>query len=130
MTPGVGPVRYAWLDLDTQALCCRYLVALAPAPCPAQPKRQSATVQVFVVSHSWGDAVFRCFMAWVSVKHPQWVESHMAAFANIAGPTLGVPKSIASFLSGAPPPPLNLRPPQSHGSTFVVPVLVLAIIIY
>ena len=58
-------------------------------------------MQIFVVSHSWGDTVFRCFMAWISVKDPKWVEANLAVYANIAGPTLGVPKALSSFLSGA-----------------------------
>ena len=52
------------------------------------------------MSHSWGDTVFRCFMAWISAKDSDWVENHVAVYANIAGPTLGVPKALSSFLSG------------------------------
>ena len=62
--------------------------------------RKSKKLQVFVVSHSWGDTVFRCFLSWISVKDPDWVERNLAVYANIAGPTLGVPKALSSFLSG------------------------------
>jgi hypothetical protein len=30
-----------------------------------------------------------------------WVENHIHTYINIAGPVLGVPKSIPAFLSGA-----------------------------
>lgn len=53
-----------------------------------------------MVSHSWGDTVFRCFLSWISVKDPDWVERYVAVYTNIAGPTLGVPKAVSSFLSG------------------------------
>lgn len=69
----------------------------------ASRHESGGAVQVLVVSHSWGDNVFRGFMAWVSAGNPLWVEQHMAVYANIAGPTLGVPKSISSFLSGQRP---------------------------
>ena len=57
--------------------------------------------QVFVMSHSWGDNVFRNFLMWACEDEEDWVEQHIAHYANIAGPTLGVPKSVSSFLSGA-----------------------------
>ena len=58
-------------------------------------------MQVLVVSHSWGDNVFRNFLVWVGAQDPQWCEDHIATYANVAGPTLGVAKAITSFLSGA-----------------------------
>lgn len=61
-------------------------------------------LQVCVVSHSWGDSVFRAFMRWAAAGDADWVERHVAAYVNIAGPTLGVPKAITSLLSGAPAP--------------------------
>lgn len=62
--------------------------------------RRAHGMQVCVVAHSWGDTVFRHFMSWVSADNPLWVEQHVAVYANIAGPTLGVPKAVSSFLSG------------------------------
>ena len=59
--------------------------------------------QVLVASHSWGDNVFRNFMMWAIEDDPGWVEKHVAAYVNIAGPTLGVSKSMTSLLSGAAP---------------------------
>ncbi|KAK9805752.1 hypothetical protein WJX73_005728 [Symbiochloris irregularis] len=56
--------------------------------------------KVMVISHSWGDNVFRNFMVWASTFDREWVEQHVAVYSQIAGPTLGVPKSISSFLSG------------------------------
>ena len=53
------------------------------------------------MSHSWGDNVFRAFMRWAAAGDPEWVERHVAAYVNIAGPVLGVPKAITALLSGA-----------------------------
>ncbi|EIE21902.1 Lecithin:cholesterol acyltransferase [Coccomyxa subellipsoidea C-169] len=53
-----------------------------------------------VASHSWGDNVFRNFMVWIGEDDPDWVEKHVAAYVNIAGPVLGVAKSMTSLLSG------------------------------
>ena len=55
-----------------------------------------------MVSHSWGDNVFRAFMRWAAASDPEWVERHIASYINIAGPVLGVPKAITALLSGAP----------------------------
>ncbi len=60
-------------------------------------------VQVVVASHSWGDNVFRNFLVWVTEDDPDWVEKHIQAYVNIAGPVLGVAKSMTSLLSGLPP---------------------------
>ena len=53
-----------------------------------------------LVSHSWGDTVVRYFFAFVGATDPGWVERHVVVVVNIAGPSLGVPKSIPAFLSG------------------------------
>ena len=53
-----------------------------------------------VASHSWGDNVFRNFLVWVTEDDPDWVEKHIHAYVNIAGPVLGVAKSMTSLLSG------------------------------
>ena len=53
-----------------------------------------------VASHSWGDNVFRNFLVWVTEDDPDWVEKHIQAYVNIAGPVLGVAKSMTSLLSG------------------------------
>ena len=59
--------------------------------------------QVVLVSHSWGDSVVRAFMRWAAAGDSDWVERHVAAYVNIAGPTLGVPKAVTALLSGASP---------------------------
>lgn len=59
--------------------------------------------QVVVASHSWGDNVFRNFLMWATEEpgaDPNWAEEHIHAYINIAGPVLGVAKSITSLLSG------------------------------
>ena len=45
-----------------------------------------------VVAHSFGENVFRNFLAWMERREPGWTELHVAIFFNIAGPVLGVPK--------------------------------------
>ena len=57
-------------------------------------------LQVVVASHSWGDNVFRNFLVWVTEDDPKWVDKHIHAYVNIAGPVLGVAKSMTSLLSG------------------------------
>ena len=57
-------------------------------------------MQVVVASHSWGDNVFRNFLVWVTEDDPKWVDKHIHAYVNIAGPVLGVAKSMTSLLSG------------------------------
>ena len=64
--------------------------------------------QVVVASHSWGDNVFRNFMLWATEEDNDWVEKHIAAYVNIAGPTLGVAKSMTSLLSGTLPCSMGL----------------------
>ena len=49
-------------------------------------------LQAMVVAHSFGEVVFRNFLAWVERREPGWTELHIAVFANIAGPVFGVPK--------------------------------------
>ncbi|KAJ1974782.1 phospholipid:diacylglycerol acyltransferase [Dimargaris xerosporica] len=58
-----------------------------------------------VVTHSMGSNVFLYFMHWVESSlggdgGAGWVERHIETFVNIAGPMLGVAKSVASLLSG------------------------------
>ena len=57
-------------------------------------------MQVVVASHSWVDNVFRNFLVWVTEDDPKWVDKHIHAYVNIAGPVLGVAKSMTSLLSG------------------------------
>ncbi len=55
-----------------------------------------------VATHSYGDNVVRSFMAWAeAAAGPGWAEEHLEAVVNIAGTTLGVPKSVSALLSGA-----------------------------
>lgn len=53
-----------------------------------------------MVSHSYGALVSAAFFKWVDKLDPQWVENHVDAYVNIAGPLLGLPKSISALLSG------------------------------
>lgn len=40
---------------------------------------------------------------WIGEDDQDWVEKHVAAYVNIAGPVLGVAKSMTSLLSGILP---------------------------
>ena len=57
-------------------------------------------MQIVLASHSWGDNVFRNFLVWIEEEEAGWVEKHIHAYLNIAGPTLGVPKAVSTYLSG------------------------------
>ncbi len=57
-------------------------------------------LQVVVVAHSWGDSVFRNFLHWMEQEEQGWAEKYVHAYCNVAGPVLGVPKSISALLSG------------------------------
>ncbi|GIL78558.1 hypothetical protein Vretifemale_7931, partial [Volvox reticuliferus] len=56
--------------------------------------------RVVITTHSFGENVFRSFMTWVDTDHPGWVETHVHTIVNIAGTSLGVPKSVSALLSG------------------------------
>lgn len=56
--------------------------------------------KTMVMAHSWGANVFTNFLYWVDTLQPGWVEQHLAVFTNIAGPLLGVSKSLSPLLSG------------------------------
>lgn len=44
--------------------------------------------KVVLVSHSYGESVSRAFYTWAEADDPGWVEKHLEALVNIAGPTL------------------------------------------
>lgn len=56
--------------------------------------------KVCITAHSWGENVVRNFYHWVERKESGWVEKHVAAYINIAGTVLGVPKALTALLSG------------------------------
>ena len=45
-----------------------------------------------ITSHSWGENVVRNFLFWVERQEKGWTEKHVAAYVNISGTVLGVPK--------------------------------------
>ncbi|KAG0370251.1 Lecithin:cholesterol acyltransferase-domain-containing protein [Gamsiella multidivaricata] len=58
-----------------------------------------------LVAHSMGSNVLFYFFKWVESEKggkggPNWVKNHVHTFVNIAGPMLGVPKTLAAVLSG------------------------------
>ena len=54
--------------------------------------RAVAPQQVVITSHSWGENVVRNFFWWAERREAGWTEKHVAAYVNIAGTVLGVPK--------------------------------------
>ena len=57
-------------------------------------------MQVLIIGHSYGDLVVRKFLLWADKEQPGWVDRYVATLINLAGPTLGTPKAVASLLSG------------------------------
>ncbi|KAF9117839.1 hypothetical protein BGX30_005023 [Mortierella sp. GBA39] len=58
-----------------------------------------------LLAHSMGSNVMFYFFKWVESDKggkggPNWVNDHVHTFVNIAGPMLGVPKTLAAVLSG------------------------------
>ena len=69
--------------------------------------------KVVIVSHSLGSLLWLFFMQWVESDplesipsgyggngRKDWVDKHVHAFVDIAGPKLGVPKSLSCVISG------------------------------
>jgi len=61
--------------------------------------------KVVIITHSMGALVFQYFMKWVESNlggngGENWIADNIDSFLNIAGPMLGVPKSLSSVLSG------------------------------
>lgn len=59
-------------------------------------------LQAVVLSHSWGDNVFRNYMRWAENQEAGWCDKNIEAYVNIAGPVLGVPKAVSACMSGQP----------------------------
>ena len=75
------------------------------------------------MSHSWGDNVFRNFLHWVSDSEPDFAEEHLEAYADIAGPILGVPKSFSALFSGEAPHCFCARGESKHPSRGIWPYM-------
>lgn len=64
--------------------------------------------KVVIAAHSMGSPLMTYFFAWVTAPESKggggggklWVDNHIHSLINIAGPMLGVPKSITSIMSG------------------------------
>ncbi|KAJ2450885.1 phospholipid:diacylglycerol acyltransferase [Coemansia sp. RSA 2336] len=66
---------------------------------------QRAGKKTVLVAHSMGSQVVQYFIKWVESSAggnggPRWVNDHIEAIVNLAGSSLGVPKTLASLLSG------------------------------
>ena len=65
-------------------------------------------VPVALLAHSYGDQLVRYFLNWVETPKaeggggggPDWTNEHVGVYVDIAGPMLGIPKTIPSLLSG------------------------------
>ncbi|WFD32802.1 phospholipid:diacylglycerol acyltransferase [Malassezia sp. CBS 17886] len=54
-----------------------------------------------VVTHSMGATVGHYFLKWVEQEAgSEWVDTHIEAIVNIAGPMLGVPKAMGTLMTG------------------------------
>ncbi|KAJ2160755.1 phospholipid:diacylglycerol acyltransferase [Coemansia sp. RSA 552] len=67
--------------------------------------RRTVGKKTVLVAHSMGSQVVQYFMKWVESESgghggPGWVNEHIEAVVNLAGSPLGVPKTLASLLSG------------------------------
>jgi phospholipid:diacylglycerol acyltransferase len=60
----------------------------------------SEGIKPVLVSHSYGATVTTTFLHWVESQSPGWVDKHLAAYLNLAGPLLGLPKALSPMLSG------------------------------
>lgn len=64
--------------------------------------------KIVLTSHSMGSLLVHYFFAWVTRSERDggggggrmWVDQHVHAYVNIAGPLLGVPKAATALLSG------------------------------
>merc|ERR1712137_641371 len=61
--------------------------------------------KTYIVGHSMGSIVSYFFLKWVESEHggnggPNWVNNNIEGFVNIAGPMLGVPKTMSALISG------------------------------
>ena len=61
--------------------------------------------KTYLMAHSMGSIVAHFFLKWVESPlggngGPAWVDEHVAGFINIAGPLLGVPKTLSALISG------------------------------
>lgn len=61
----------------------------------------SEGIKPVLISHSYGATVTTTFLHWVESQSPGWVDKHLAAYLNLAGPLLGLPKALSPMLSGA-----------------------------
>jgi phospholipid:diacylglycerol acyltransferase len=70
--------------------------------------KESLDEKVVIMSHSMGSEVVLFFWKWVETPKEEggggggddWVDTHIHAFANIAGTLLGVPKAYPALMSG------------------------------
>lgn len=60
----------------------------------------SQGIKPIMVSHSYGAQVSIAFLDWVERQNPGWVDKHLKGYVNLAGPMLGLPKSLSPLLSG------------------------------
>lgn len=64
--------------------------------------------KVALLAHSYGDQLVRYFFNWVEMPiedgggggGSKWTDTYVAVYVDIAGPMLGIPKTVPSLLSG------------------------------
>ena len=101
---------YDWrLDLSSLEVRDRYFSKLKSQ---IELMHKSQGRKVLLIGHSLGSQVWIYFQKWVESDpkvslnniggggSSNWIDQHVEAFVNIAGPLLGAPKSISAILSG------------------------------
>ncbi|KAL2914555.1 phospholipid:diacylglycerol acyltransferase [Polyrhizophydium stewartii] len=75
--------------------------------------------RVVIIAHSMGNLVFNYFLSWV--QSPQggnggedWPDTHLHRWVDIAGPLLGLPKTLAPMISGETRDTSQLNSYASH----------------
>lgn len=84
--------------------------------------KKTTNQKVVLTAHSMGSQVVLYFFKWISTKESgggggapkNWIETHIHAFINIAGPLLGVPKAVPALLSGEMKDTAALLGPTNH----------------
>jgi phospholipid:diacylglycerol acyltransferase len=101
---------YDWrLDVGNLEFRDRYFTRLKSQ---IETMHKSQGRKVVVIAHSLGSQVWLYFQKWVEANPKEsrdgiggggsniWMDTHIEAFINLAGPLLGAPKSVSTILSG------------------------------
>lgn len=101
---------YDWrLDIGNLEFRDRYFTRLKSQ---IETMYKSQNRKIVIIGHSLGSQVWLYFQKWVEADPKKsrdgiggggsntWIDKHIEAFINLAGPLLGAPKSVSTILSG------------------------------